>query len=561
MKDGFFDVFDSWVEQSPDKILFRRLDVRQGAHEIVTYADLSQRIRKFAAGLEPISAPRDRIVLTFPSGTEFIVAFLGCISIGRIPVPYGVVRSASIAEKLARIINDCEATFSIAPASVADKLAGLLECVPTRRVLAYEEMIDSGRATCSGWSSSTADIAFLQYTSGSTGKPKGVIVTHGNLSKNIRQIGIALPTEIEHLVSWLPQFHDMGLVGATLAPIYLGKTCSFFSPSEYIQRPLRWLTALSELRANITVAPNFGYAYVLQRCKSEDLTSLDLSHVRVLMTGAEPVKAQVMRRFSEALKVCGLREDIFFPTYGLAESTVFAAGGPGVQRISTARISMNGHHSLIGEQDHTGIEVVCCGKPAQGLDLFIVDQNGGAVIPDGTIGEVCIRGPNVTPGYWGGTRCGSRNHTLRTGDLGFLRDGRVYITGRIKDLIIVRGRNIYPQDIESVAQAIIQTATENSCAVVMQNESLVLVQELPISERDNKCYANLSAGIVSRIAELFEVRVDRVIFTKSNVIPRTNSGKISRSALSCSLDTNELPFLFDTAEKIQDPNSTHKCIA
>ena len=551
-RDCLLDRFDQWVETTPDALLFRRLDVRHARHETLSYIALHRRVEEFAAGLDRISAPGDRILLTFPSGIEFILAFLGCLAVRRIPVPHAVLRSSAGAGRLSRIIADCQASLCIAPAAIAEKLSSLIDGPGSHPVVAFEKVVAEASGAVTRLESEPDDIAFLQYTSGSTGQPKGVIVTHGNLSANLEQIGTALPQEISHVVSWLPQFHDMGLVGATLAPIYLGVICSFFSPSEFIQRPLRWLTALSELKADVSVAPNFGYAYVLQRCKSEDIASLNLSHVRLLMTGAEPVKSETLQRFTATLRETGLRDDIYFPTYGLAEATLFVSGGPDGKRISTARMARDGHRCLEGETVEAGCEVVSCGAPGSAVEVRIYKPHSEVPVSPGEVGEICIRGENVTPGYWGKPPNDPARRLLRTGDLGFMRNGELFIAGRLKDLIILRGRNIYPQDIETVAQNLVPNGSENSCAAILHEDDLILVQELPAAVRDKHAHAVLTSNITTRIAEMFEIRVDRIILTRSNTIPRTTSGKLSRSSLALSLCTQEFPSVFDTSKETME---------
>lgn len=549
MSDSLLNILSARVETSPNTLLFRRLNMRNGTHETLTYAELYEQVLTFAAGIAEISAPGDRVILTFPSSNEFIIAFLGCLATRRIPVPHAVLRKDASADRLTRIVDDCSAALSIAPLDIAEKLESLIKNRCNHRVFSFEAVMGAGHGGISVFPANPEDIAFLQYTSGSTGKPKGVIVTHANLNANLQQIKTALPTDLKHLVSWLPQFHDMGLVGATLAPIYTNAACSFFSPSEFILRPLRWLTALSELRADVSVAPNFGYAYLLQRCDPNEFAHLDLSHVRILMTGAEPVKAETLRRFREALNSTGLHRDVYFPTYGLAEATLFATGGPNGQRIATARLSQDGQRCLPDTNEQEGIEVVSCGSPGAGIDVNILEPQYDVPVAPGKVGEICIQGENITLGYWGQSPDDSDKRMLRTGDLGFMKDGELYVTGRLKDLIILRGRNIYPQDLESLSQKCVPGSSENSCAAVMQAEDLILVQEVSRTVRDKDVHASIAIDISTRISEIFEVRIDRIILTQPNNIPRTTSGKISRSSLALKLLAGEFPTIYDTANK------------
>lgn len=533
------DSLNYWAESNPKHIVFRRLDVQRKNHQTITFADLRDQALKFASGLSTITEEDDRVILLYPTSLDFIIAFLGCCIAKRIPVPLNLGTGTIHRNRINSIISNSKAACILAPQAICEREQALNEDNTSYQCEFYSH--DSVALLAHNDFQppvpSEKTIAFLQYTSGSTGTPKGVIVNHANLIANLEQIRVALPQGITHVVSWLPHFHDMGLIGCLLFTIYNGITCSFMAPLEFIQRPIRWLQALCEFKANAAVAPNFGYSYLLERYSAEDFKEFDLSHVRLMMTGAEPINTATFKRFFDTLAPCGLSANAFFPSYGLAEATLFVSGGA---TNKTCLLDPEGQPTKATNNAVQNVEVISCGKVGKNIEVRISNPNTKIVLYEGRVGEVFIKGPNVTQGYWGQAPINTTTDFVSTGDLGFLMDGELYITGRIKDTIIIRGRNIYPQDIEALCQEVIPQAGANSTAVIRDiaakaEEELTVVQEIRPNLLNTIKASDLRNEIIAKVTEVFSVKPKTVILTKPNTIPRTSSGKISRSALSQAL--------------------------
>ncbi|HJX30002.1 MAG TPA: AMP-binding protein, partial [Thermoanaerobaculia bacterium] len=384
------------------------------------------------------------------------------------------------------------------------------------------------------------EIAFLQYTSGSTGTPKGVVVTHGNLLHNLEMIRRAFgQTADSVVVGWLPLFHDMGLIGNVLQPCYVGAECVLMSPAAFLQKPARWLQAIHRFRGTTSGGPDFSYDLCVRSIAPEDREGLDLSSWNVAFNGAEPVRAETLRRFTEAFAPCGFRREAFFPCYGLAEATLFVAGGP---RDRPAGIGSFASEALESGQavlaaDGTGRELVSCGHAWMDQRIAVIDPESGEPCPEGRVGEIRVAGPSVAAGYWNQPEASAATfhaqpggeRVLRTGDLGFFAGGELFLTGRLKDLIILRGRNHYPQDLELTAERSdpsLRAGSGAAFSVERQGEErLVLVSEV---ERRHGDLAAIADAIRRAIAEEHGVGVADVVLLRQGTIPKTSSGKIQR---------------------------------
>lgn len=521
----------------PDAIILRRLGFRGEPNDDLSFAVLQQAAKRFARVLCTLTEPHDRVLLAYPSCNAFVVAFLGCLYAGRIAVPVSLGSNARNGARIAEIGRDCNARMLVSPSLQS---AGLTGAIPEGCQAVDHATLAEGLANTSLPGTVPSDICFLQYTSGSTGQPKGVIVSHENLAVNLTQILNAIGHHRCHIVSWLPQFHDMGLVGTMLLPVFAGFQTTYMSPLEFIQRPIRWLQALSECRAQGSVAPNFGFSYLLERLRPDDLNGLDLSCVTTLMCGSEPINAYVLDRFVKTLIPCGLAETVLMPTYGLAEATLMVTTHPRQARMRTLRPGLD-----CPAVCSSTAELVACGYPATGIDLRIVDEHG-QTCAEGIEGEIAIAGANVCAGYWGKT---PHSGLTRTGDLGFLWDGELFVTGRKKDLIILRGRNIYPTDIEALSEACTPCAGANSCAAISLTsangiESIVIAQEVPAAAMRDLDPEALRAEIAERVLAHFGVAPETVLLLRSNTMPRTTSGKISRFGLKNALERGEIDEAF-----------------
>jgi len=464
------------VTTRPDASAFIFLEDGERESANLTVSELDRRARAIAAFLQAHNLADKRVVLLFAPGTEFVAAFLGCLYAGVVAVPTYPPDPIRLARTLPKFLSVCRdaqpaailTTEAILP--FASTLAGEapdVAAIPWHPV--DTEEIDSLDGDWRETAPSADTLAFLQYTSGSTDRPRGVCVSHGALLANQRMIQLAFNTgDDEVLLSWLPFYHDMGLIGAVMHSQYLGRPLILMPPVAFLKKPLRWLQAISKYGATISGSPNFGFNLCVRKIKPAERDLLDLSNWRAAVNGAEPVRADTIDRFTSYFEAAGFKRKAFYPCYGLAESTLIVTGGrpeqePSIYHVDSAALEQD--RVVEVPADAPGSRVLAgCGQPFAGERLEIVDPETFIACPRGKVGEVWISGSCVSTGYWNleqeniktfkaflaGTGEGP---FLRSGDLGFLReDGELFITGRLVDLIIVRGRNHYPQDIERTAE-------------------------------------------------------------------------------------------------------------
>jgi acyl-CoA synthetase (AMP-forming)/AMP-acid ligase II/acyl carrier protein len=400
-------------------------------------------------------------------------------------------------------------------------------------------------------------VAYLQYTSGSTGTPKGVLITHGALAWNINQITHAVGTEVGWVVvSWLPMYHDMGLVGSILSPAYLGGRSVLMAPTTFLKTPYAWLKALTDERGTFSACPNFGFDLCARLISEEQKRALDLSSLRLIVNAAEPVRADTIDRFLAAFRECGFEPGMMFPCFGLAEATLFVTGGPFGGAPRQVRVDVETAELI--QEDRDGLRtrsVVGCGVPAACSEVVVVDPEARTRQPEGRVGEIWVRSPALGAGYWGkqmlsqqifGNRLASgEGPYLKTGDLGFVRGAELFITGRSKDLMIFRGRKVYPQDVEVAVERVLPFIQANSCAAFSFEETgqerlgLVIEADRALArtarvtiERNGEAEATELVVTVGKIrqavADVVEVPVHAVIFVRPGSFPRTSSGKVQR---------------------------------
>ncbi|HZF13817.1 MAG TPA: amino acid adenylation domain-containing protein, partial [Thermoanaerobaculia bacterium] len=491
----------------------------------LSYADLHRRARAVAATLAGAVPPGERALLLYPPGLEFLAAFFGCLCAGVIAVPAYPPRSRRADPRLRSIAADCSPRAVLTTSSLLGRRAALAEQIPE---LAPALWFDTETLSEDGPGADRRllpeDVAFLQYTSGSTGTPKGVIVTHANLLSNLERIRLAFGQTAESVVvGWLPLFHDMGLIGNVLQPCFVGCDCVLMAPAAFLQKPARWLAAIHRFRATTSGGPNFAYDLCVRSVGPEARETLDLSSWSVAFNGAEPVRRATLDGFAEAFAPCGFRRASLAPCYGLAEATLL---------VTAARTA----------PDRADDPRVSCGALPSGDAVRIVHPESGGACPDDEVGEIWMSGPSVARGYW--NRPAETRETfaavpregggpfLRTGDLGFVRQGELFVTGRLKDLIVLRGRNLYPQDLERTAeQAHPALRAGGGAAFAVEErgeESVVVVHEV---ERHAVAAGDLGAiADAVRRAIAFEhgVRVADVTLLRAGTIPKTSSGKIRR---------------------------------
>ncbi|MFF1794034.1 fatty acyl-AMP ligase [Kitasatospora sp. NPDC058263] len=521
-----------------------------GTWRTLTFAEVDQRARALAAALESRFPRGARVALLCPQGLEYGLGFLACLYAGMIAVPLFPPEDSRRIAQLAAVLADADPVCLLTDSRHADSCRDL-----AHQLVEVWPVDEADPHLAPHWSQHRADPAepaYLQYTSGSTGRPRGAVITHGNLMASTRQVidGCGLSSDTP-IASWLPLFHDMGLSIGVLAPVLAGAHLALMSPLAFAQRPLRWLRLLGAHRAHFSGAPNFAYDLCVRRIPETDRASLDLSSVRVLTNGAEPVRTGTLHRFTEAFTASGLAPDTLKPSYGLAEATVLVACNRVGQhwtelRLDTDALAAGQARVLNDHQAPPRVTtVVGCGRPV-GQDVRVADPGTGVEQPAGFVGELWVRGPNVAAGYWRQpqqsaglfdqvlkTADGPQNGWLRTGDLGFLHGGEFFVLGRIKDVIIINGANHAPGDIEDTVCRAIPEAVPGAVAAFAvpgedsEGERLVMLVELAAGPRSGQDIG-LRRRVVAAVGEHHGVRPHDVLALRRGSLPRTTSGKLRR---------------------------------
>jgi acyl-CoA synthetase (AMP-forming)/AMP-acid ligase II len=538
------------AETQPDERAYLFLSDRE-EETILTFRELHNAAQALAARLSGIVRPGDRALLVFPAGVEFMVAFFGCLIARVIAVPMMPPRRQSARDSSAGIMANCEPAIVLTSAAFAAR--NDLQERFAREGLHWMmvEPRPIGSASAGLPAPQANDIAFLQYTSGSTSDPKGVAVTHANLLANLEMIRISLGnTRQSTYVNWVPLYHDMGLILNALEALYVGALCVLMAPNAFMQRPLNWLRAIHRYRAEVGCSPNFGYDLCVSRYRADQMEGIDLSSWKVALNGAEPVHAETIKRFSATFTGHGFAPNAAFPAYGMAEATLLiAGGGRGAGHVTRAVSSTSLQNHAVGEpSDQVDTQIlVGCGRALAGERITVVDPDSRKRLPPDRVGEIWVSGANVARAYWRNAEATATGlnavidgdsdgaNWLRTGDLGFLdANGELFITGRIKDLVIVRGINHYPQDIEHTVQALHPALRQNGGAVFSApdergDEELVVVQEIERTARHSIDAAEMKGLIREGITGQHELFARHIVLIKPGALPKTTSGKIQRS--------------------------------
>jgi len=557
--------------QQPGRAAYTFLSDGERQEASLTYGELDRQARTIGSHLQSEKAAGERVMLLYPPGLEYITAFFGCLYAGAIAVPAYPPRLNRSLQRLHAIVTDAQAAFALTTQTIYSRVQPLLAENPDLQALRWLATDHLTTEAADDWRDplvSDRTLAFLQYTSGSTNSAKGVMVTHANLLHNEEMIRRAFRQSSESIiVGWLPLYHDMGLIGNVLQPLFLNASCVLLPSVSFLQQPARWLQAISKYRGTTSGGPNFAYDLCVGKVSDEQRTTLDLSSWSVAFNGAEPVRAKTLKRFAAAFEPCGFRPEAFQPCYGLAEATLIVSGGrrwplPIVKTVQSKALETGRLVETIEKEVAEPIRsLVSCGEVAEEQRIVIADpQSLTSCAPD-EIGEVWVSGPGVAAGYWNRVEETDRTFQaylaetdqgpfLRTGDLGFVKDGELFITGRLKDLIVIRGRNHYPQDIElTVEQS--HPALRPGCGAafsieVSDEERLAVVQE--VDPRQGPSSDGIFESIREAIFEEHEVAPYAILLLQPRSIPKTSSGKIQRQVCRTAFQETSLEVIAEWRE-------------
>jgi len=575
------------AQAMPDRVVYRFLPGDNKPELCITYRELERRAQGLAVRMAETAKPGDRALLLVPPGLDYVASYFACLFAGVIAVPAYPPNPRRPDPRIPGIVAGCEPVVALTTSALLAKLEqwrGGDARLGSLRWIAAE---DDASADASAWRSPSIDsasVAMLQYTSGSTAQPKGVILTHRNLLHNLALIRTAfnVPHGDEDVgVFWLPPFHDMGLIGGILQPCYLGRGAVLMSSATFLQRPLAWLEAMSNYRATTSAAPNFAFDLCVERVKPGEIRGLDLSAWHTVFDGAEPIRADTIDRFARAFADAGFRREAFFPCYGLAEATLFVSGGPwgkGPYTLDVSRTALEGRR-VAGATAADRQRLVSSGSPADEQRVRIVDPDTHESCEERRVGEIWLSGRSVAAGYWndaestaatfGAVIAGEPGLSyLRTGDLGFLDDGQLFVTGRLKDLIILGGRNYYPQDLELASERShpsLRPGHAAAFALDAERERLAIVLEVTRHHREAE-NESVFAAVRRALAENVGVLPDVVVLVRQNGIPRTSSGKVQRRATRTMLEEGSLDVVARSDSTVDDlgelvPRSTDESTA
>ncbi|MDZ8135451.1 MAG: fatty acyl-AMP ligase [Nostoc sp. DedQUE04] len=553
---NFIDIVKARALIEPDKTSF--IFLQDGETEVakLTYKELDQQAKAIASQLQSIINPGDaygalrvRALLLYPPGLDFIAAFFGCLYAGVIAVPAYPPRRNQHQSRLEAIIADAQPLVVLTTSDLFANISNQLsqnQQFPNLHYIATNNILSSENFT--PYQASPDTLAFLQYTSGSTGIPKGVMITHGNLLYNSQLIQSCFQDTPYSLgVSWLPPYHDMGLIGGVLQPLYVGAPTILMSPVAFIQKPWRWLQAISRYKATTSGGPNFAYELCVKKITLEQKAELDLSNWILAFNGAEPIRIETLERFATAFKSCGFRQEAFYPCYGMAEATLLVSGGlktslPSVCQVDKAALEK---HQIVADVNTSENvqKMVSCGYARLDQKIAIVDPELQIPCPEGKVGEIWVSGASVAMGYWQqrdlteqtfNAYLADEGPFLRSGDLGFLQHGELFVTGRIKDLIIIRGCNHYPQDIEQTVQQSHPALLVGSGAAFVVDlngeQKLVVVQEVERTYLHKLNVQEVVRNIRQAVATEDGIQINTIVLVKTGCLLKTSSGKIQRFA-------------------------------
>lgn len=537
----------------PDKTVYFFLEDGVLESSSITYSGLVKKAKAIAAALLAAGNKGDRVLLLFPTGIPFITAFFGCFFAGMVAVPAYPPKRSRPNERFKSIVESSSPAFILSTQDIHSEIlaSGLLEGLPDiSNMIVYEDISVEGAISWRNPGIDAGDIAMLQYTSGSTGTPNGVMVSHDNIIHNSECIKQSFGFDEATVgVNWLPNFHDMGLIGCLIQAAYLGATNVIIPPLSFLKNPANWFRSITKYKATTAGGPNFAFDYSMERITDEEINELDLSHLRTLYCGAEPIREATLNNFTKKFKPARFSAEQFYPCYGLAESVLIATGGDfraePLYFYADAR-ALEENNVVLAKVKEEARVLTACGYPWLGMSVVIVDTESIKPAAAGKIGEIWLKGPSVAMGYWDerektaevfnayidGTDDGP---WLRTGDLGFILDRQLYVSGRLKDLIIIRGSNFFPNDIENSVENCHEALRKNACAAfsidISGEERLVITAEIERSFMRNLPEDEIFEVIRSSVFMDYGIQPYAIALLKTGSIEKTSSGKIQRYAM------------------------------
>lgn len=541
---NIIDVLKRHAIKSPGKLAYIFLDKNLDEHEGVTFSALDKKVSQVSSYLKSKYSKGDRVLLLISEGVGFVVCFLACLSAGLIAVPaYPPQSRRNQFDRINNLIKDSEPRLILtSDINMADDetMQGFLKS--NIDVLSVDLLLKLDSTESKVNNINPNDIAFLQYTSGSTGDPKGVIITHTNMMDNVKVIKKACNLNNDTvMVGWLPLFHDMGLIGNMLSILYCGGQVVLMSPMTFLQKPVNWLRTIDKYNATISGGPNFAYDLCIEKITDQDMLGIRLNKLKIAFNGAEPIRKSTLEAFFDKFSKYGFKKRAFLPCYGLAEGTLFVTGkqiGTLVKyhKMTTEKINelkaLN--VGLMLDYEHT---FVSSGKVYDDKKILIIDPRTKAKCSDGQVGEILIKSASTSKGYWNRpSEYMKHGQYTKTGDLGFITDGELYVCGRLKELIIVRGRNYYPSDLEEIVQSS-HVALRNgfgACFSVAENgyEKIIVLQEVKRDHIKKLSYDDVKSEINKNLTSKIGIKPDMILFLKPGSIPKTSSGKIKRVKLA-----------------------------
>ncbi|WP_078393736.1 fatty acyl-AMP ligase [Shouchella patagoniensis] len=570
--ETLIDVLENKVETSPHYTIFQWLQNGEKEGQTLSYKELEQNAKAIASVLQGMNLEGESALLLYPSGLDFISAFFGCLYGKVIAVPAYPPKKNHHMERLIKIIKDSRARVILTTTSIKQKIVdtkafennNMINIVATETINDKEAYLWDKPRLCEN------DVAFLQYTSGSTSAPKGVIVTHKNLIHNINMIRETFDlNQNTNIASWLPFYHDMGLIGCILTSVYSNSKCYLMSPMDFIQEPRKWIDVLSKYKVHFSVAPNFAYDLCVKKIKDTGNKNWDLSAWKYAVSAAEPIKVDTIVSFYQKMKPFGLQKQSLRTGYGLAEATLLVSSSK-IGDCLYENVSREGLKNNEVKESGDNIKIVNCGCTTEDQQVIIVNPDTLIKCNENQVGEIWVNGPSVAKGYWNNPQMTSetfeakhrhddKNTYLRTGDLGFIKGKSIYYSGRMKDIIIIHGQNFYPQDIESVvnrAHHALQDAVVSAFSITdKEGERLVIISEIhrkywPVSSlnlefvikkhREVINYDEIKSKVRENIAREFDLSLYDFILVKTGTIPKTSSGKIQRNECRAQYESNDL---------------------